>query len=59
MSVKLTVKDMVARWKCRESTVRSWARLKAIPAIKLPGGDWRFDLDKIEKFEQRNTTGAR
>ena len=57
--MKLTVKDLVTRWKCRESTVRSWARLKSIPAIKLPGGDWRFDLDKIEKFEQRNTTGAR
>jgi len=39
-------------------TIRRWARGRRIPAMKLGGrlGDWRFDLEKIEKFEKKNTT---
>jgi hypothetical protein len=42
-------------------TVYDWARRGKIPAIKLSRskrGDWRFDLQQIEKWERLRTTGA-
>jgi Helix-turn-helix domain len=42
-------------------TIYRWAQRGKIPAIKLSRskrGDWRFDLEQIEKWERLWTTGA-
>jgi excisionase family DNA binding protein len=61
MSQKLTVKQLAERWGLHIDTVYDWARRGKIPAIKLSRskrGDWRFDLEQIEKWERSRTTGA-
>jgi excisionase family DNA binding protein len=61
MSQKLTVKRLAERWQVTPDTIRKWARTKKIPAIRITRskrGDWRFDLEQIQKWEQLRTTGA-
>jgi len=56
--MKLTVEQLARRMAVHPETIRRWARIRRIPAMKLGGplGDWRFDLEKIEKFEKKNIT---
>lgn len=49
----LDVPALATRWKRSEEWVRTAARSKAIPATKI-GYQWRFDLDEVVAFEDRN-----
>ena len=49
----LTPEQLADRWQKSTEWVRTAARAKTIPAIKL-GGRWRFDPEEIAEFEDRH-----
>lgn len=51
----LTASEVAERFDITPESVRAWARTKKVPAIRLPGGRYRFrreDIDAIERGEQ-------
>ncbi len=54
LSPYLTANEVAQRFDISAESVRAWARTKKVPAIKLPGGKYRFrreDIDAIERGE--------
>jgi len=47
MENTLTVKELAAYLKLRDSTVRRFALQGKLPAVKT-GKSWRFEMDKIQ-----------
>lgn len=57
----LTVEEVAALVRQDCETVRRWAREKSLPAIKLPGGIWRFrqeDISALMRGESPASTGS-
>ncbi|WP_156749445.1 helix-turn-helix domain-containing protein [Mycobacterium sp. E1747] len=51
--VTLTTSEVAARFRVDSSAVRRWVKDgKLIPAIKTPGGHYRFNAEDIEAFER-------
>ena len=49
----LTTAETAELLKVDEQTVRRWAKVGRIPALKLPGGrDWRFEKTNIMLWMQ-------
>lgn len=44
----LTAEEVAALIRQHPQTVRGWARDRRIPAVSLPGGQWRFHRDVID-----------
>lgn len=55
----LTADEVAHQLRLDAETVRRWAREGRIPAILLPGGQWRIrstDLDRILAADDTDTT---
>jgi predicted DNA-binding transcriptional regulator AlpA len=52
MSTALSIADLATRWKLGESTIRRLAADREIPRPMRIGGQYRFTLASIERFEQ-------
>jgi excisionase family DNA binding protein len=48
----LTVRDLMARWKCSEKTVLDAIRDKRISAFRIGKRTWRMALAEVERFER-------
>lgn len=46
----LTVGEVAEEFRLDGETVRRWARSGRIKAVRLPGGQWRFRREDIEKI---------
>ena len=53
LSQAYTVEEVAKALKLHPYTVRRLSREGKIPAFKF-GGQWRFDLDKINKLKNKN-----
>lgn len=54
-----TVKDIAEKFSVTEATVREWVKKKKIPVVFLPGGNMRFDKEKIEEWTKKRSFTAR
>lgn len=54
----LTAPQVAARLQVTAETVRDWARSGKVPAITLPGGQYRFRREDIEAIEQPTPVAA-
>lgn len=52
LSPYLTAEQVAERFQISAETARAWARTKKIPAIRLPGGGYRFRREDIEAIER-------
>jgi excisionase family DNA binding protein len=44
----LTTFDVCRRWRLKDRTVLAWAETGKLPAIRTPGGQWRFQAADVE-----------
>lgn len=51
----LTVDEVAALVRLDGETVRRWARDELVPAVKLPGGHWRFQRAVVEAIMRGET----
>lgn len=50
MNDLLSVKQVAARLKLRDDTIRAWARQGRLPSIKLGARVVRFDPKEVDRF---------
>lgn len=50
------VSEAARRLGVHHNTMRKWADRGVIPAIRLPSGHRRFDIEELERFRQAMTT---
>jgi excisionase family DNA binding protein len=46
----LTTFDVCRRYGLKDRTVMAWAKTGKLPAIRTPGGQWRFRAADVEAF---------
>ena len=51
LSPYLTASQVAERFLVSEETAREWAQSGKVPAMKLPGGQYRFRREDIEAME--------
>lgn len=49
----LTVPQVAAEYGVTRKTVYAWIKLGTLPAVKLPGGDYRFRRRDLDEFDAR------
>lgn len=54
----LTTEEVAAAVRQDTNTVARWARDGLVPAIKLPGGRWRFRRDVIDAILNGDTPAS-
>ncbi len=56
----LTVRDVAREYGVAPKTVYKWLARKKDPlcGIKLPGGDWRFRREHLDRFDQCRDTSS-
>jgi excisionase family DNA binding protein len=52
----LTAQEVADLWRVRKFTVTRWAKAGKIPAVKTPGGDWRFPRAEILALRNGGTS---
>jgi excisionase family DNA binding protein len=52
LSPYLTASQVAERFLVSEETAREWARSGKVPAMKLPGGQYRFRREDIDAMER-------
>jgi excisionase family DNA binding protein len=55
MTQLLTTKDLAELMQVKLRTIYRWVEKNKVPFIKLPGGDIRFDPDKIDNWLRMRT----
>jgi excisionase family DNA binding protein len=58
LSPYLTAEQVAERFEITTETARAWARTGKVPAIKLPGGHYRFRRSDIEAIERGETPAS-
>lgn len=53
----LTATEVAERFRISPESVREWARTEKVPAVRLPGGHYRFRLEDIEAIERGEQPG--
>jgi excisionase family DNA binding protein len=51
---KLTIQELAQAWRVRPETVLRDIRKGALPAHRLPGGDWRILLSDARRYGRPN-----
>lgn len=49
----LTVPQVAAEYGVNRKTIYAWIKDGALPAVKLPGGDYRFRRRDLDEFDAR------
>ena len=52
----LTVLDVAREYGVCRKTVYRWLSSKALQGMRLPGGDWRFRREHLDRFDQCRDT---
>lgn len=55
LSPYLTAEQVAERFEITAETARAWARTGKVPAIRTPGGHYRFRREDIEAIERGET----
>lgn len=58
MAQLIKIQELQTMLSIGRATAYKWVSEKKIPFVKLPGGDIRFDKEKIEKWLERRTINA-
>jgi hypothetical protein len=48
----LTVRDLMARWKCSEKTVLDVIKSKELVAFRIGKRTWRMTIDEVVRYEK-------
>lgn len=55
MTKLLTSKDVAEIMQVKQRTIYAWVQAGKIPFTKLPGGDIRFDAQKLDNWIKNRT----
>jgi DNA binding domain, excisionase family len=55
MANLLTIDQLAEKVNMKPRTVKGWVSKRVVPFIKMPGGDIRFDPEKIESWLTNRT----
>lgn len=56
---QLSVEELAERLGVSKITVYRWVKDRRIPHVRLPGGDIRFDQQKVENWLENRTIKAK
>jgi excisionase family DNA binding protein len=58
LSPFLTAEQVAERFDVTAETAREWARTGKVPAVRTPGGHYRFRREDIEAIERGETPAS-
>lgn len=58
LSPYLTAEQVAERFEITAETARAWARTGKVPAIRTPGGHYRFRREDIDAIERGETSAV-